>query len=155
MRGFWRWAYRTKRVPKHLADELPKVREQWGAPRPTPDYAWQAALAGTDARTTLMLRLAGEAGLRRGEVSRIHTRDLLEGGGGGAVGRARQGRQGTHGADQRLTGRVDPGLGAAGHTPGGAAAGWLFPNRTDGHLTAITSASLWRGRCPTGGRCTL
>ena len=79
-RGFWRWAYRTKRVPDHLADELPKVRERWGAPRPAPDHAWQSALACADARTTLMLRLAGEAGLRRGEVSRVHTRDLVEGG---------------------------------------------------------------------------
>ena len=30
IRGFFRWAYRTKRVPDHLADELPKVREQRG-----------------------------------------------------------------------------------------------------------------------------
>ena len=30
IRGFFRWAYRTKRVPDHLADERPKVREQRG-----------------------------------------------------------------------------------------------------------------------------
>ena len=30
IRGFFRWAYRTKRVPDHLADELPKVRGQRG-----------------------------------------------------------------------------------------------------------------------------
>src|SRR6202171_823556 len=30
IRGFFRWAYRTKRVPDHLADELPKVGEQRG-----------------------------------------------------------------------------------------------------------------------------
>jgi hypothetical protein len=29
-----------------------------------------------------MLRLAGEAGMRRGEVARVHTRDLLESTGG-------------------------------------------------------------------------
>ena len=28
IRGFFRWAYRTTRVPDHLADEVPKVREQ-------------------------------------------------------------------------------------------------------------------------------
>jgi hypothetical protein len=81
VRSFWRWAYRTKRVPDHLADELPKVRERHGAPRPAPDHAWQSALTVADARTTLMLRLAGEAGMRRGEVSQVHTRDLLESGG--------------------------------------------------------------------------
>jgi len=75
VRGFWRWAYRTNRVPDHLADELPKVRERWGAPRPTPDHAWQSALACADARTTLMLRLAGGAGMPRGEVSQVHTLD--------------------------------------------------------------------------------
>ncbi len=40
IRGFFRWAYRTKPVPDHLADELPKVRGQRGqsrAPRPGPD----------------------------------------------------------------------------------------------------------------------
>jgi hypothetical protein len=30
IRGSFRWAYRTKRVPDHLADELPMVREQRG-----------------------------------------------------------------------------------------------------------------------------
>ncbi len=30
IRGSFRWPYRTKRVPDHLADELPKVREQRG-----------------------------------------------------------------------------------------------------------------------------
>jgi hypothetical protein len=30
IRGSFRWAYRTKRVPDHLADQLPKVREQRG-----------------------------------------------------------------------------------------------------------------------------
>jgi integrase len=48
IRGFWRWAYRTKRVPEHLADELPKVRERRRAPRPAPDHVWQAALAAAD-----------------------------------------------------------------------------------------------------------
>jgi hypothetical protein len=37
VRAFWRGAYRTRRVPDHLADELPKVRERWGAPRPPPN----------------------------------------------------------------------------------------------------------------------
>jgi hypothetical protein len=50
VRGFWRWAYRTKRVPEHLADELPKVRERWGAPRPAPDHPWQSALASAVGR---------------------------------------------------------------------------------------------------------
>ena len=135
VRGFWRWAYRTKRVPEHLADELPKVRERFGAPRPAPDHAWQSALAAADARTTLMLRLAAEAGMRRGEVSQVHTRDLLESGGGPQLL--------IHGKGNKE--RVVPisdslaesiPAGAAGHTLGASRDGWLFPNRTGGHLTA-------------------
>lgn len=81
IRGFLRWAYRTKRLPVHLADELPKVREHRGMPRPTPDLVWREALMAADPRVKLMLRLAAESGLRRGEVARIHTRDLLDGSG--------------------------------------------------------------------------
>jgi integrase/recombinase XerC len=134
IRGFWRWAYRTKWVPEHLADELPKVRERWGAPRPAPDHAWRAALATADARTTLILRLAGEVGLRRGEVSLVHTRDLLESGGGAQLL--------VHGKGNKE--RVLPisdslaeviSRGAAGHTPGAPADDWLFPGDTDGHLS--------------------
>jgi hypothetical protein len=69
VRGFWRWAYRTKRVPHHLADELPKVRERWGVPSPH-------------------ARPLGERWRR-------------------PAGRGRQGVQGTHRADQRLTRRGD------------------------------------------------
>ena len=53
-------------------DELPKVRERRGAPRPAPDRVWREAFMAADAGTALMLRLAGEAGTRRGEVARVH-----------------------------------------------------------------------------------
>jgi integrase/recombinase XerC len=106
-----------------------------GAPRPAPDHAWQSALAATDARTTLMLRLAGEAGMRRGEVSQVHTRDVLESGGGAQLL--------IHGKGNKervvpISGALAESIraGAGGHTPGAPRDGWLFPNRTGGHLTA-------------------
>jgi integrase/recombinase XerC len=136
IRGFWRWAYRTKRVREHLADELPKVRERRGAPRPAPDHVWQAALAAADPRTTLMLRLAAEVGLRRGEVSRIHTRDLLDGGGGAQLLiHGKGGKERVVPLSKSLAEAIR--AGAAGHTDG-----WLFPNRTGGHLTAYHVGSL-------------
>jgi integrase len=79
IRGFLRWAYRTKRIPVDLVDELPHVRVHRGPPRPTPDQVWHQARTDADPRVKLMLRLAAEAGLRRGEISRIHSRDLLPG----------------------------------------------------------------------------
>ena len=127
VRGFWRWAYRTKRVPEHLADELPKVREHHGATRPAPDHAWQSALASADARTTLMLRLAGEAGMRRGEVSRVHSRDLLEGSSGAQLL--------VHGKGNKE--RVVPISDSLAEAlrPHGTAGGGLFPNGQGGHLS--------------------
>jgi integrase len=79
VRGFFSWAYQTKRVPDYLGDALPKIRQPKASPRPAPDHAWRTALLAADTRTTLMLRLAAEAGLRRAEVAQVHTRDLLEG----------------------------------------------------------------------------
>lgn len=78
-RGFFTSAYRVRRVPVYLGDELPKVRQPKASPRPAPDHAWRTALMAADARVTLMLRLAGEAGLRRSEVAQVHFRDLIDG----------------------------------------------------------------------------
>ena len=44
----------------------------------TPDDVWRAALAKASPRELLMIRLAGEAGLRRGEVAKCHRDDLIE-----------------------------------------------------------------------------
>jgi integrase len=127
VRGFFRWAYLTKRLPEHLADVLPKVRERRGAPRPAPDHAWRAALAVADLRVQIMLRLAGEAGLRRGEVARVHTRDLIEGSGGAQL--VVHGK----GGKERVVPLGDSLAELIGRTPDG----WLFPNNgTGGHLTA-------------------
>jgi integrase len=82
-----------------------------------------------------MLRLAGEAGLRRGEVSRVHTRDLLEGGGGAQlVVHGKGGKERTVPISDSLAEPIA--RGAAGHTPNAPADGWPFPNSTGGHLTA-------------------
>jgi integrase/recombinase XerC len=127
VRGFFAWAYQTKRVPDYLGDELPKVRQPPAAPRPAPDIAWRRALLAADARTTLMLRLAAEAGLRRGEVAQVHTRDLLEG-----VDGAQLLVHGT-GQKQRVVPLSDPLAEAIRRR---AAGGWLFPSSPDGgHLT--------------------
>ncbi|WP_202378183.1 tyrosine-type recombinase/integrase [Mycobacterium paraintracellulare] len=126
VRGFFAWAYKVRRVPTYLADELPRVRQLKPSPRPAPDHAWRAALESADARVTLMLRLAGEAGCRRGEVARVHTRDLADGATGWSL------RINGKGGKQRVVPISDTlaeqiRRGAAGHTPGAPAEGWLFP----------------------------
>jgi integrase len=99
-------------------------------------HAWRAALAAADLRVQIMLRLAGEAGLRRGEVSRVHTRDLLEGSGGAQL--VVHGK----GGKERVV-PISDSLAEALRSEGSRLkrdqdqkGGWLFPNGTGGHLTA-------------------
>lgn len=87
-----------------------------------------------DGRVMLMLRLAAEAGLRRAEVAKVHTRDLVEDLDGYKLT--------VHGkGDKPRTIPITDELGdlltvgAAGHTPGAAVPGYLFPGDEDGHLS--------------------
>lgn len=134
VRGFFAWAAKTGRLPDDPAFELPQVTQGKAVARPAPDHVWTAALMAADARVGLMLRLAGELGLRRAEVARVHVRDLRHGPSGAQL--VVHGK----GSRQRIL-PVNPGLaaliaaGAAGHTPGAAAKGWLFPGDDHGHLS--------------------
>lgn len=77
LRSFWRWAYGAGVVAVDAAAGLPKVRPSDPAPRPAPDHAYTFALAGSDKRLALILRLAALVGMRRGEIAQVHARDLI------------------------------------------------------------------------------
>jgi integrase len=114
------------RLIDNPAADLPSAPASHPAPRPAPDLAWREALASADIRVTLMLRLAGEAGLRRSEVAQVRTQDLVDGIAGAQL--LVRGK----GAKVRMVPLSDDldaliRLGAAGHTPGAPATGWLFP----------------------------
>lgn len=154
-RGFFAWAYKAGRVPAYLGDELPPVRQRKAPPRPAPDHAWRAALEAADARVTLMLRLAGEAGLRRAEVSRVHHRDLVEGDGGWSLL--------VHGkGDKKRLVPISDSLAEAmraclfrGNPKKGvdqidSPGGWLFPTGLGGHLTAGQVGKLVAQALPDG-----
>lgn len=85
-------------------------------------------------RVMLMLRLATEVGLRRCEVARVHTRDLLDG-----IDGAQLLVHGKGGKDRLLPIADDLAeqlaLGAEGHTAGAQCEGWLFPGDDEGHLS--------------------
>jgi integrase/recombinase XerC len=130
-RKFFQWAYRTGRVGVDLSDALPAIRQIMPPPRPTPDDVWRQALAGADARTTLMLRLAAEAGLRRGEVAQVHTHDVLDGiDGARLVVNGKGGKVRILPISDSLANAIR--AGAQGHTPGAPGQGWLFPRWGDG-----------------------
>lgn len=76
LRRFYFWAVNAHRIADSPAEGLPSVRAMRPSPRPTPDAVVRRARLAADARSLLMLRLAGECGLRRAEVAQIHSRDL-------------------------------------------------------------------------------
>lgn len=138
-RLFFLWAFKAKRIPAHIADDLPTVKPNHGQPRPLPDDAWHTALAAADARTTLILRLAAEAGLRRGEIAQVRTRDLMDGAGGSQL--LVHGK----GSKQRIVPLNDSlaslirqgppeGTAATGRPRPGPSEDYLFPNYEGGHV---------------------
>jgi len=76
LRSFYGWAHASGRCNCDPSLALPPVKPSVPNPRPAPEDAYQAAASDVDERVRLMVRLAGELGLRRGEVARLHARDL-------------------------------------------------------------------------------
>lgn len=78
LRGFYQWAHRTGLTDTDPSLDLPRIRPRPRIPRPASEDIINAAIARAEPRVRLMIRLQAQAGLRRGEVSRVHTRDLFE-----------------------------------------------------------------------------
>lgn len=76
IRMFYRWAEQEGRVLVSPARHLKTVRIPRTVPRPVTDDAVAAAFEAADSRTRLALALGVYAGLRRGEIARVHTRDI-------------------------------------------------------------------------------
>lgn len=135
--GFFKWAYRAGHIADDPAADLPVVKADHPAPRPAPDRVWAEALMRAEPRVALMLRLAAEAGLRRAEVSKVHTRDLTDGIDGPLlVVHGKGNRERIVPITDELAERIA--AGAPGHSPEMAAfgvEGWLFPGDDNGHLS--------------------
>ena len=78
VKSFYKWATLTGKCATDPAAELPKVPVPPGKPRPAGELAIRQGLKVADDRVSLMLRLAAFQGLRAGEISRIHTRDVVQ-----------------------------------------------------------------------------
>lgn len=77
-RGFWNWAVQAGHTDFDPSADLPRVRPAAPNPRAVPYATYLEALTKADARTRLVLRLAGEVGMRRGEIAVGHSDHLLE-----------------------------------------------------------------------------
>ena len=138
IRGFFAWAVSQQLIAANPAANIPTITVPKAQPRPAPEIVYYQALAQADARVSVMLRLAAEAGLRRAEIAQMHVRDLR-----GDSGR-RQLLVHGKGGKERVVPVTDDlaaviAAGAAGHTLGGSSHGWLFPSdKGCGHVTPAT-----------------
>jgi len=122
--GFCRWMHGMGYIDVDPSLRLRPVSVPPGEPRPIPETVLRRALGLADRRERLILLLGAHAGMRAAEiaqVNRLHLAgDLLRvTGKGGKV---------------RTVPIVDDELLHAIRTAPGA--GWLFPGRTDGHLSS-------------------
>lgn len=140
--GFYAWGVQAGHVATSPAEALPKVAASPPSPKPAGDLDYRRALAHSDdARVRLAVRLAAEAGLRRGEVVQVHARDLLT----DLYGRSLI----VHGKGGRdrvvpLTDDLAETLEAA------CAGGYAFPGQIDGHLSALWLGKLVSDALPPG-----
>lgn len=78
LRGFYQWAVDTERMLIDPTLKLAKVRVGDPVARPALDSEYESALFKADERWRLALRLSAELGLRREEVARIHSADVVQ-----------------------------------------------------------------------------
>lgn len=127
IRRFWAWGIATERTTENVADVLPEIRAELPRPRPADREVLSSALSHADPRTRLMLRLANELGMRRGEVAQVHPEnDLVHDWAGWSLV--------VHGKGQRQ--RVLPLPDDLAAILRDAGPGYLFSSPAGGHLSA-------------------
>lgn len=131
--GFYRWAAIEGHIVTSPAEHLPVVKPSVPNPMPAPDSVYLPALAAADERETLMMRLAAQHGMRRGEIVLVHTRrdlveDLL---GWSLIVHGKGGKE-----------RVIPLLDDVAAQLRAMPAGWAFPGDVNGHLSARWAGKL-------------
>lgn len=123
VRGFYRWAHGMGYLDVDPAFDLPPVSVPLARPRPTPEHVVRQLIADPDDRLGFMGMLGAFAGLRAGEISRVHGSDLI----GDEL--VVVGKGGTVGVvpilDPRLYRRIQE-----------VGDGWAFPNGYGGHLSS-------------------
>lgn len=129
LRGFYGWARVTGRVQESPAELLPPIAPVAGVPRPAPDAVVRVSLDHPDQRTRLMMHLGARAGLRRGEIARVHESDLVEDlVGWSLVVRGKGGRE-------RVVPIPDDVAFLLRRRADDLGGGWVFPGQDAGHLS--------------------
>lgn len=78
MIGFYDWGTKVRGWEHNPAADMPKVPSGTPNPKPYPDRLWNQLLMCAPPRERMMIRLAGELGMRRAEVAVCRREDLIE-----------------------------------------------------------------------------
>lgn len=129
LRSFFRWTVHVGIRTDDPSQSLGIVRPTDPNPHPAPRRAIEQALNRAGPRERLAIRLAAEAGLRRGEVVLIHLDDAVEDLLGWSL--IVHGKGG-----KERTVPLGDGLAVAVRDACTAGGGYAFPGQIDGHLSA-------------------
>lgn len=75
--SFFRWLHKSCRRSDDPSLDVPRVKKPRAHPRPCPDKYITAAMEKATAAEKLMIRFGAECGLRRGEIARVHSDDVV------------------------------------------------------------------------------
>ena len=75
--SFFRWLRKSGHRADDPSQDVPRVKKPHAHPRPCPDRYIKAALEKATESEKLMFRLGAECGLRRGEIARVHSDDVV------------------------------------------------------------------------------
>lgn len=121
--SFFRWLHKSGRRSDDPSLDVPRVKKPHAHPRPCPDRYIAAAMKMATTSERLMIRLGAECGLRRGEIARVHSDDVVaDSAGRSLIVRGKGDKQRIVPLPDDLAGIVMD------------ARGYLFPGRFGGHV---------------------
>ena len=121
--SFFRWLHKSGRRADDPSLDVPRVKKPHAHPRPCPDRYIAAAMEMATSSERLMIRFGAECGLRRGEIARVHSDDVVaDSAGRSLIVRGKGDKQRIVPLPDDLAGIVMD------------ARGYLFPGRFGGHV---------------------
>lgn len=121
--SFFRWLHKSGRRSDDPSLDVPRVKKPHAHPRPCPDRYIAVAMEMATSSERLMIRLGTECGLRRGEIARVHSDDVVaDSAGRSLIVRGKGDKQRIVPLSDDLAGIIMD------------ARGYLFPGRFGGHV---------------------
>lgn len=121
--SFFRWLHKSGRRSDDPSLDVPRVKKPHAHPRPCSDRYIAAAMEMATSSERLMIRLGAECGLRRGEIARVHSDDVVaDNAGRSLIVRGKGDKQRIVPLPDDLAGIIMD------------ARGYLFPGRFGGHV---------------------